>query len=131
MAEILVDGSNVLYWRGGQAQCEALTLVIGALNLRRFSPSVYFDHSIYGHLSSDDLAALKALSQFIVAPRGTPADALLLDACDQGQTQIVSCDKYQDWQSTHPRMRRDWRVSGRIGKGGRVSFSKTLRAAPI
>ncbi len=131
MAEILVDGSNVLFWRGGQAQREALVLVIGALNLRRFAPSVYFDHSIYGYLSASDLATLNVLSQIIVAPGGTPADALLLDACDHGRIQIVSCDKYQDWQSKHPRMRRDWRVSGRIEKGGRVSFSKTLRAAPL
>lgn len=131
MAEILVDGSNVLYWRGGQAQCEVLKFVVGALIQRRFAPSIYFDHSIHNYLPADKFATLNELSQIIIAPPGTPADALLLGACDNGRIQIVSCDKYQDWQSKHPHMRRDWRVSGRIGKGGRVSFSKTLRAAPI
>lgn len=131
MAEILVDGSNVLFWQGGHAQSGAPLLVIGALKARRFVPSVYFDHSVHRHLNEEDLNSLRSVAQVNIAPRGTPADGLLLDACAQGRIQIVSCDKYQAWRSSHPRLRRYWLVSGRIGKGGRVSFSKTLRAAPL
>lgn len=131
VANILVDGSNVLFWRAGQAQRDVPALVISALKARRFAPVLYFDHSIHRHLGEGDLAALAADAEVIIAPRGTPADALLLEACAQGRIQIVSCDRYQTWRSCHPGLRRDWLVSGRIEKGGRVSFSKTLRAAPI
>ena len=131
MAEILIDGSNVLFWRAGQAHRDAPAVVVAALIARRFMPVVYFDHSIHRHLGADELTSLAEHVQVKIAPSGTPADALLLDASDQGRIQIVSCDRYQSWRNSHPRLRRDWRVSGRIGKGGRVSFSKTLRAAPL
>lgn len=131
MAEILVDGSNVLFWRAGQAQRDVPMLVVAALKARRFVPVIYFDQSIHQHLSDGDLTFLADAAQVIIAPSGTPADALLLDASAQGRIQIVSCDKFREWRSNHRQLRRDWLVSGRVGKGGRVSFSKTLRAAPL
>lgn len=131
MAEILVDGSNVLFWRGGQPQRIAPGLVIAALIARRFVPVVYFDYSVQRYLAGADLVSLSETAQIIIAPRGTSADALLLDACDEGRRQIVSCDRFEVWRRSHPKLRRDWSVSGRIAKGGRVSFSKTLRAAPL
>lgn len=131
MCEILVDGSNALYWRGGHAEGCVPALLIRALQARRFVPRVYFDHSIGRHLPEEALSALGDLVQIIVAPRGTPADALMLAACADGRIQIVSNDRFQDWRGTHPQLRADWRVTGRIGKGGRVSFSKKLRPATI
>lgn len=131
MAEILVDGSNVLFWRAEQAHRDVPMLVVTALKARRFTPVLYFDNSVYRHLGADDLASLAASVEVIVVPQGTPADALLLEACACGRIQIVSCDRFQAWREDHPGLRRNWRVSGRIEKGGRVSFSKTLRAAPL
>lgn len=131
MAAILVDGSNALFWRGAQAQRDVPTLVVNALKARRFAPIIYFDHSVHRHLGEEDLVSLAQITQVNIAPRGTPADALLLDACLRGRIQIVSCDRFQSWRSSHPSLCRNWLVSGRVGKGGRVSFSKTLRAAPL
>lgn len=129
--QILIDGSNVLFWRAGQAQRDVPLLVVRALVARRFAPVVYFDHSVFQHIGQDGLDDLASEVQVIIAPRGTPADALLLGACDQGRIQIVSCDRYREWRTQHPRLRADWLVSGRIARGGRVSFSKKLRAVPL
>ncbi|WP_170151166.1 NYN domain-containing protein [Sulfitobacter guttiformis] len=131
MAQIFVDGSNVLFWRGGQADRDVPLLVIQALLRRRFQPVVYFDHSIGRHLSKDDLAALSNVAQVVIAPRGTPADALLLAAAAQERIQIVSCDRFRDWRPDQPQLRMKWLVTGRIEKGGQVSFSKKLKPAPL
>ncbi|WP_298859863.1 hypothetical protein [uncultured Sulfitobacter sp.] len=131
MAQILVDGSNVLFWRGGQAQSEVPTLVVRALMLRRFAPIVYFDYTVSLHLSSLELTSLSKVAEINIAPRGTPADVLLLDACCDGRIQIVSCDRFSAWRTYYPRLKADWLVTGRVERGGRISFSKKLRAAPI
>jgi len=130
-AEILIDGSNVVFWRAGQLDREVPMMVVRALISRRFSPVIIFDHSIHRHLGEAALNALGALARVNVAPRGTPADKLLLEACDRGRLQIVSGDRFSEWRPAHPQLRREWLVTGRIGKGGRVSFSKKLRPAPV
>jgi hypothetical protein len=129
--KILIDGSNVLYWRGGIADRQAPGIIARALIARRFAPFVYLDHSIHRHTQTEDLAELARSTEVIIAPSGTPADVLLLDACASGRYQIVSADRFEVWRSEYPRMRRDWLVTGRIGKGGHVSFSKKLRSAPL
>ncbi len=131
MNTILVDGSNVLFWHGGQAQPRTPMLVLNALVGRRFAPIVYFDNSIHRHVAGADLDLLQEVVQVCIAPRGTQADALLLDACDQGRTQIVSNDRFRGWRVDHPALRSGWLVTGSIEKGGRVSFSKKLRPAPL
>ena len=129
--QILIDGSNVLFWRGGQAQADMPLLVTRALIARRFEPVVYFDHSIHKHMGADRLDHLRASADVKIASVGTPADAMLLDRCNSGRIQIVSADRFRVWRMEHPRLRSDWLVTGRIGRGGRVSFSKKLRAAPL
>lgn len=131
VATILIDGSNVLFWRGGHAQRDVPMLVVDALRARRFTPIVYFDRSIHRHLGEFDISSLMKISQVTIAPSGTSADTLLLGASEQGRIQIVSCDRFQAWRNDFSHLRRDCLVTGRIGKGGRVSFSKTLRAAPL
>lgn len=128
---ILVDGSNVLFWHGGQAQSRTPMLVLNALVGRRFVPVVYFDNSVYRHVADADLDQMREFAQVCVAPRGTQADELLLDACGQGRTQIVSNDRFRGWRVDHPALRSGWLVAGSIEKGGRVSFSKKLRPAPL
>ncbi len=129
--KILLDGSNLLYWRGGAVQPDLPQIVVGALVARRYKPVVYFDNTIRRHMADEALAALWRLAVVHIAPRGTPADALLLEACVQGRLQIVSHDRFESWRARYPALRRDWLVTGRIGKGGRVSFSKKLRRVPL
>jgi hypothetical protein len=128
---ILIDGSNVLFWKGGQAQVDVPERVVRALVARRFAPVVYFDNSIGRHIGQGELAVLGALAEVITAPAGTPADALLLKACAQGRHQIVSNDRFRMWRGTHPALQARWLVTGSIGKGRRVSFSKKLIPAPL
>jgi hypothetical protein len=131
IGKILIDGSNVLFWRGGHPCAELPARVTRALMARRFVPVVYFDHSIGRHMTPDAVRRLEELARVIVAPAGTSADALLLEACAFGRIQIVSNDRFQVWRSAHPMLRADWCVTGRTGKAGRVSFSKKLRPAPL
>ncbi|MCX7567852.1 hypothetical protein OS189_16020 [Sulfitobacter sp. F26169L] len=128
---ILVDGSNVLYWRGGQADVAAPEMVVAALTARRFSPVIYFDNSIRLYADQATLNRLETLAPVIIAPGGTQADALLLGDCGQGRIQIVSNDRFRTWRAEHPRLRGDWLVTGSIAKRGRVCFSKKLRPAPL
>jgi hypothetical protein len=128
---ILVDGSNVLFWRGGCAQAEVPALVVRALIARRFAPVLYFDNSIQRHLTQEHLARLASLAPQIIAPAGTSADAMLLGACDTGRLQIVSADRFRGWRRQYPSLRNDWLVTGRIEKGGGVNFSKKLKSAPL
>jgi hypothetical protein len=130
-AEILVDGSNVLFWQGGLALADVPERVVRALIARRFAPVVYFDNSIGRHMGQVALLRLEALTQVSVASAGTPADALLLAACGNGRRQIVSNDRFRTWRDDHPQLQSRWLVTGRIGKGGRVEFSKKLRPAPL
>jgi hypothetical protein len=129
--KILLDGSNVLFWRGVQADAALPALVARALIARRFSPHVIFDHSVWRHMGAPEIEGLRAFVEVTTAPRGTPADAMLLARSKQGQCQIVSRDQFRAWRAQHPALRRDWVVTGQIGKGGRVSFSKKLRPAPL
>lgn len=128
-AHIAIDGSNVLFWRGGQKMPDVPELVTRALIARRFGPVVYFDHSIHRHMPSEALDALAAIAPVVIAAKGTPADALLIDTIGQGQ--IVSNDRFRDWRAQVPQIRNDLLVTGSIGKGGRVCFSKKLRPAPL
>ncbi|MEQ6204574.1 hypothetical protein ABMC88_16155 [Sulfitobacter sp. HNIBRBA2951] len=129
--EIAVDGSNVVFWRGGQRDAAMPSLVTRALRARRFVPTVYFDHSIHRHLTQDMLDELSAQTRIVIAPKGTQADALLLEAAVGTSIQIVTNDRFHDWRKTYPQLRTDTLVTGRIVKGGRVQFSKKLRAVPI
>ncbi|MEH6648024.1 hypothetical protein [Sulfitobacter sp.] len=130
-SQILVDGSNVLFWQGGQANRTVPAHVVQALCARRFAPRAYFDNSISRHITSAELDAVAALAEVIIAPRGTPADAMLLADCADGRLQIVSNDRFRTWRGQYPDLRNSTLVTGSIGKGGRVSFSKKLRPAPI
>ena len=129
--EILIDGSNVLFWRGGQADSALPALVVRALIARRFAPVVIFDASVGRHMGPSALEALALSAKVVVAPAGTPADALLLEACGRGRAQIVSNDRFRAWHRQFPGLQNVWLVTGRVGKGGRIAFSKKLRAVPL
>ncbi len=130
-AKILMDGSNVLFWRGGHVAPQMPEMVAKTLRARRFDPVIYFDNSIGRHMPQGLLDLLDDQFEMIITPRGTQADELLLDACALGRCQIVSNDRFRGWRELHPQLRMDWLVTGSVGKGGRVSFSKKLRPAPL
>ncbi len=129
---ILVDGSNLLFWRGQQPDLGTVGLVVAALRARGCSPVVYFDHSITRLKAVQALPVLLGMppDALHVVARGTSADPLLLAHADSERLQIVSRDRFRQWVREFPQLRADWLVTGRIEKGGRVSLSKKLRRPP-
>lgn len=129
---VVVDGSNVLYWGGGGPDLATLQAVIGDLQARGLTPAVWFDANV-GYLIGQryqgpaDMAQRLGLPlrQVFVAPKGTPADPLLLEGAQQLQARIVSNDRYRDWAAQHPIVLEPGRlVGGRIGQD-RIAFAAT------
>lgn len=101
--EIVIDGTNVLYWNDNAAQLDSLRLVVTALAKRGYLPIVFLDASSRHHLqdkSLDEVSFARALSlhpkRVMVCPAGTEADVFLLKfARDQGLA-VVSNDRFGD-----------------------------------
>lgn len=105
----VVDGSNVLHWRDGVPDIATVRDVVDALIATGLTPGVVFDANV-GYKISDrymkdkTLAALLGLpvDRVMVAPKGTPADTLVLQvARDLGAT-IVTNDRFRDWADDYP-----------------------------
>jgi hypothetical protein len=106
---IVVDGSNVLYWHPEGPRLEAVTAVVAALRRQGLAPVVWFDanagYLIAGrYLGPAPLARALGLppDQVYVAPKGTPADPLILRGARMLSARVVTNDRYRDWAATHP-----------------------------
>lgn len=118
---ILVDGSNVLYWKDGTPQLEALRAVLEHLTARGYTPGVVFDANA-GYLISGSYrhhAAMGALvglpeDRVMVVGKGSPADTVLLQAARDLGARIVTNDRYRDWADAHPEVG----TPGHLVKGG-------------
>lgn len=122
-AEILVDGSNVMWWDGDRPQLATLIAVIRLLERQGKRPGVIFDasvgHRLWGRYADDaELALALGLpeAQVFVVPKGESADRFLLSLATQRGLAIVTNDRYRDWpQSQDLRLiRGGWRD----GSGG-------------
>lgn len=106
---IIIDGSNVMHWRDGTPRIASVREVIDRLDKRGYAPCVVFDANA-GYLLSGRYLGERALSgqlglpvsRIRVAPKGTPADPLILKAARRLGAQIVSRDRFRDWTGTHP-----------------------------
>jgi hypothetical protein len=101
--EIVIDGTNVLYWDGDGAQITTLRIVVEYLNQKNFAPIVFFDASARHHLgdkSLDEASFAKALGlakgSVIVCPAKTEADVFILKYAREQNLPIVSNDKFRD-----------------------------------
>ncbi|QYK40901.1 MAG: hypothetical protein KF887_16115 [Paracoccaceae bacterium] len=123
---IIVDGSNVMHWKGGVADLQTVRAVLDELARRGFTPGVIFDANA-GYKLADrymddaELAALLGLPEdrVLVVPRGTPADHYILMAARDMQARVVTNDRYRDWAGEFPEvaepgflMRGGWRGDG-------------------
>lgn len=105
---VVIDGSNVLYWCNGTPSLEALRAILARLFTERRHPIVWFDANA-GYLISGrymgEAAFARALGlprkQVFVAPKGTPADPLILQAAAALEARIVTNDRYRDWRESH------------------------------
>ena len=106
---ILVDGSNVLYWKDNTPQIQTVREVLKELKRQKLVPCVVFDANV-GYLIGDrylhDAAMAHKLGmrkdRVMVVPKGTPADEFILTAARDFTCCIVSNDRYRDWAAPFP-----------------------------
>lgn len=106
---IILDGSNIMHWKGAGPDVAAVKDAIQLLSARGYVPGVVFDANV-GYKLFDryqgDAALAKLLGlprdQVIVVARGTPADEVILAAARDYKARVVSNDRYRDWHDQHP-----------------------------
>lgn len=122
---IVLDGSNLLYWLDDAPRLASVQIVLAALRDRGLEPVVWFDANA-GYLvggawmGPDVLARRLELTprQVFVAPKGVPADPLLLDAARRLGARVVTNDRYRDWIESRPWLTAPgFLVRGRIRAG--------------
>jgi hypothetical protein len=124
-AWIVVDGSNVLHWEDETPALATVGRVVGELKGRGFVPVVWFDAKVGykigdRYMGPDRLARALDLPsrQVYVAPKGTPADPLLLQDASSLEARVVTNDRYRDWVDDHPRVvEPGFLVRGRLRNG--------------
>jgi hypothetical protein len=122
---IVLDGSNLLYWQDETPSLRSVQIVLDTLRAQGLVPVVWFDANV-GYLISDRWLGPAAMAQRLglparqvfVAPKGTPADPLLLDRARALGVRVVSNDRFRDWSESRPWLaERGFLVSGRIRAG--------------
>ena len=121
----VLDGSNILYWRNSTPQIDTVRQVVRHLGKRGYRLEVFFDanagYLISGrYLRNTELAKLLHLppKQVTVAPKGMPADPLILARARDLKAPVVSNDRFRDWQADFPETRQPGTlVRGRYRSG--------------
>ncbi len=118
---ILVDGSNVMYWRDNRPSLPTLLAVVQHLKFLGYRPFVIFDASagyrVCGAFRNaqgfaKDMGLLPR--HVLVAPKGTPADIIILAKARKKGLPVVTNDRYRDWLEQFPEIR----TPGRLVRGG-------------
>ena len=122
---VVIDGSNVMFWEDETPSLSAVAAVVGEVRRAGLTPLVWFDANA-GYKLADrymnprDLSRAIGLStkQVRVAPKGSPADPLLLDDAEKLESGVVSNDRYRDWVTRFPGViRPELLVRGRVEGG--------------
>lgn len=111
-ATVLVDGSNVIFWRDNTPQLDPLLQVVRDLSRRGLTPGVVFDANVGYRLTGKflgegDLSRMLSLprDQILVVPKGKQADPFLLETARDLKVPIVTNDRFRDWAEKHPEVR--------------------------
>lgn len=108
---IVVDGSNVMYWRDDTPRLHTVRQCIEELVGLGWTPVLWFDANV-GYLVSSRYMGPRELSRVLrypaaninVAPRGKPADPLLIEQARSLGARIVTNDRYRDWVGAYPQV---------------------------
>ncbi|WP_298935225.1 hypothetical protein [uncultured Ruegeria sp.] len=108
---VVVDGSNVLYWENDEPTLYSVRLVVEKLVLDGFVPLLWFDANV-GYLVAGHYMNPAKLSKALrypagrisVAPKGTPADPLVISDAERLRALIVTNDRFRDWQERFPQV---------------------------
>jgi hypothetical protein len=106
---VVIDGSNVMFWQDETPSLSTVSAVVGEVRKAGLTPLVWFDANA-GYKVGDRYMNPRDLSRAIgvsrkqvrVAPKGLPADPLLLEDAAKLGTGVVSNDKYRDWADSFP-----------------------------
>lgn len=100
---IVIDGTNVLYWDGQEADLATLRSVVDTLKHRHYDPYVFLDASSRHHLCDTTLNETAFARQLglprkrvMVCPAKTEADAFILAFARQEGLAVVSNDRFGD-----------------------------------
>lgn len=122
---VVIDGSNVMFWQDETPSLSTVSAVVGEVKKAGLTPLVWFDANA-GYKVGDRYMNQRDLSRAIgvprkqvrVAPKGSPADPLLLEDAAKLGTGVVSNDRYRDWAETYPNvMQPGVLVRGRVQGG--------------
>ena len=118
---IVVDGSNVMYWKDNTPRIETVREVLAELAALGFTAGVVFDANAgylisgrYEHHGSIGRMVGLPEDRVMVVPRGEPADATVLASARDLRARIVTNDRYRDWAEQHPEVR----TPGHLIRGG-------------
>ena len=106
---IILDGSNVMHWKGNGADIATVKDAIRGLSEQGYTPCVVFDanvgYKLFNRYQGDaELAKLLGLpiDRVMVVAKGTPADEIILAAARDHNAQVVTNDRFRDWIDRHP-----------------------------
>ena len=130
---ILIDGSNVMYWKDGQPNIQVVQKLVQALNKNGYHPGVIFDanagYKLFDRYLDDALLARElglSEDQVLVSPKGEPADIFLLNAARDMGAPIITNDRFRDWIDDFPEFSKPGRlIQGGYRKGAPYLKSKT------
>ncbi len=130
---VILDGSNVMYWRDNIPRIETVREVVSHCQALGKAVSVVFDANV-GYLIADKylddpvLARMLGLpeKQVLVVPKGTPADPIILQAAREFSARIVTNDQFRDWVDDHPELH----APGLLITGGYRSGTLSLDMPP-
>lgn len=116
---VILDGSNVLYWKNGQPDISTVKEVLGHVRGLGYTPGVVFDANA-GYLISKsykgdrDFSHILDLprSRILVVPKGQPADPTILKVAQETGAVIVTNDRFRDWVTIHPEVREEGYLAG-------------------
>jgi len=122
---VVIDGSNVMFWQDETPSLSTVSAVVDEVQRAGLKPLVWFDanagYKVGGqYMNPRDLSRAIGVSrkQVRVAPKGSPADPLLLEEAAKLGTGVVSNDRYRDWAATYPSvMQPGVLVRGRVQGG--------------
>lgn len=122
---IIVDGSNVLYWGQAEPSLAPLLAVLRDIEARGFVAILWFDANA-GYLLENRYADEYRMARKVgikpqyvfIAPKGTPADPLILYTARELTVPVITNDRYRDWATMYPEVLEKGRlISGRIDSG--------------
>ena len=127
---VLLDGSNVMFWSGNEADITIVRDVAQALTGHGYDVGVIFDANagyqiVDRYMDEAKLARALGLKkrQVMVSPKGEPADGFLLMAARDMDAPIVTNDRFRDWQDQFP----ECAEPGRLIHGNWVNGAPQLR----